>query len=993
MKLTHKIFIALAFFVLSAGVTNAQTPIVPRLTDKSIKVDIPEYTSVSPFVRDNLIQIESNGKIAYINLKGEYIYGFDLKLQPITNKTASLFDCAASVMAPQEGSYSLQPAILCQQGRMLQLGKNYNKISDFCAGIAAAVKPDPNKYGASYLVYLNAAGKEVWPTLHRKIESSFTLKLQVSPLCEGMRAFFDATLEKWGYADKDGKVVIQPKYSAAMPFSEGLATVCLQDGKYGEKKWGFIDKTGKEVIPCTYKLQPGSFSDGFAVLYTGEEIWDSKAVFIDKTGKICSPEYNVCNSFFGGFAYVSNKYGKAMVIDKNFNVIKTIDFPTDQLTNDALKISEKRPFGLEFVNGLAAAGYFDEIPNGNLYTNDGNILFEKDGRNTIYNFYDGKYALCRYKIDGKEIYGFINKQSEFIIYFEQKSGFNHTTPKPQNAGCELCTKSTPGTEPGTTPEIKPELAPEPEIPCEVCNKQSVCYDEYNCCDDCNPKSRCYNVCNKAGKCYNEYECCDKCNPKSKCYDEYNCCDETNPKSRCYEAGPCPTFDCDPISLPPPPPPPCDYCKYGSGCYSPYFAFCSSSSKCYDPNSVCDPKSICYNKMLCCLKTHGNIWCKDDENPKCPSCDPKCKDYNPCDSKCKDFNPNDPKCKQETQTQGGGYTPPKPPDQPCHVCQQSCKDYNPALCLQWICENFPTDCFFPQEENPIPDEAIGNPDYDICQIYPPVCKQIEAVCQKNPALCKIITGGEPPAQVAPDAVRNDTVNYRMYSAKITLDKVAAYLQIAGDKNQGKQFTPYNMPATVFMAISDKDGIINTPYNETAHGLIWVVTESGMPGRPENDFASYWMAPYTIFSLTSNEIGFGAGIIFGVERNYEERSVSAQSREAGKAFANLSKLLTDPLSLFIDEGLMEDPATPQKANYKINDDGSLLLTSSSLPIFNNLLLTPYFPDSSVMVYKGSLGYVLHHSGRKTDREGAIKMGPEFDKALQKKYLNLKGKFGKK
>ena len=48
--------------------------------------------------------------------------------------------------------------------------------------------------------------------------------------------------DKWGFVDKDGKMVIQPTYEDARSFSDGYAAVC-QAGK-----WGFIDMQGKMVI-------------------------------------------------------------------------------------------------------------------------------------------------------------------------------------------------------------------------------------------------------------------------------------------------------------------------------------------------------------------------------------------------------------------------------------------------------------------------------------------------------------------------------------------------------------------------------------------------------------------------------------------------------------------------------------------------------------------------------------------------------------------------
>ncbi|MBQ7132696.1 MAG: WG repeat-containing protein [Oscillospiraceae bacterium] len=52
--------------------------------------------------------------------------------------------------------------------------------------------------------------------------------------------------DKWGFVDEEGDVVIDPEYSDAKSFSNGLAAVCI-DGK-----WGFIDMDNNLVIPCQY---------------------------------------------------------------------------------------------------------------------------------------------------------------------------------------------------------------------------------------------------------------------------------------------------------------------------------------------------------------------------------------------------------------------------------------------------------------------------------------------------------------------------------------------------------------------------------------------------------------------------------------------------------------------------------------------------------------------------------------------------------------------
>ncbi|APA52029.1 hypothetical protein BLD35_02145 [Campylobacter coli] len=47
---------------------------------------------------------------------------------------------------------------------------------------------------------------------------------------------------KYGFMDKNGKIVIEPKFDGVGNFSEGLAAVGLNG------KWGFIDKNGEFAI-------------------------------------------------------------------------------------------------------------------------------------------------------------------------------------------------------------------------------------------------------------------------------------------------------------------------------------------------------------------------------------------------------------------------------------------------------------------------------------------------------------------------------------------------------------------------------------------------------------------------------------------------------------------------------------------------------------------------------------------------------------------------
>ena len=85
--------------------------------------------------------------------------------------------------------------------------------------------------------------------------------------------------KKYGYINKEGKIVINLQFTDAGNFSEGLAKVSLEEG--AEKRFGFINKEGKIVINPQFYVLLG-FKGGLA-----EVAEDSFKIYgyIDKTGK------------------------------------------------------------------------------------------------------------------------------------------------------------------------------------------------------------------------------------------------------------------------------------------------------------------------------------------------------------------------------------------------------------------------------------------------------------------------------------------------------------------------------------------------------------------------------------------------------------------------------------------------------------------------------------------------------------------------------------
>ncbi len=106
--------------------------------------------------------------------------------------------------------------------------------------------------------------------------------------------------DKYGYINKDGKIIIKPQFEEAKDFKDDFAIIKIS-GKYG-----FINQSGIIVINPIYEdLQ--DFSEGLARIKL-----DAKYGFIDKKGKILiRPQFDYVESFSNGIAEIkiAGKFG------------------------------------------------------------------------------------------------------------------------------------------------------------------------------------------------------------------------------------------------------------------------------------------------------------------------------------------------------------------------------------------------------------------------------------------------------------------------------------------------------------------------------------------------------------------------------------------------------------------------------------------------------------------------------------------------------------
>ena len=135
---------------------------------------------------------------------------------------------------------------------------------------------------------------------------------------------------KYGYIDRNGKVVIAPEYDEARAFSEGLGCVSKPGGtryidrtgrvviapnrlsgtsfheglagaaRFGTHKWGYIDRSGKFAIRPQFDDVPYRFSEGLAAVKVGRRYG-----YIDRRGTmLIPPRFRHARYFSEGLAAV-----------------------------------------------------------------------------------------------------------------------------------------------------------------------------------------------------------------------------------------------------------------------------------------------------------------------------------------------------------------------------------------------------------------------------------------------------------------------------------------------------------------------------------------------------------------------------------------------------------------------------------------------------------------------------------------------------------------
>jgi hypothetical protein len=129
---------------------------------------------------------------------------------------------------------SLQWIFIDRVGK--QIGERWEDAESFSNGRAFVSVSGPQAYAQKRLWlhgYVDHTGKLAIPAKFAGGARNFS----------GGRAAVQLVGEKWGYIDRDGNVVIAPRFASAGPFHHGRA-----EASPDSKRTGLIDETGKFVI-------------------------------------------------------------------------------------------------------------------------------------------------------------------------------------------------------------------------------------------------------------------------------------------------------------------------------------------------------------------------------------------------------------------------------------------------------------------------------------------------------------------------------------------------------------------------------------------------------------------------------------------------------------------------------------------------------------------------------------------------------------------------
>lgn len=380
----------------SSGKAKADTPNVPHVTSSTIEITVPDFTYKYGQYSEGYVVIKDKQKetIGIFNVKGEPQVSWSI---PFKENELPRFDSGVIPLKGME-NYQTTVSIVNTKGETLARYTNLAQAgTNFYGGLFTMirkVKASGNRQISS-LRYVDASGKEVFPALWQDLSKlSYNPQLKdARPFCDDLSCYYDYMKERYGYFDRQGKIVIPAQFTSAEDFSEGRAVVST-DGE----RWFYIDTTGKQCIEQTFvAAKPQSFHDGYALVYKRNGNAKSPC-FIDTTGQVVTNMLVNATSFMGGYACVEMNDG-VYTVDKKFNKVRDIQSAMGSMLD----------FKIYPEQGLICVD--DDV-----YAADGTLIFRRPFEYEMGKFHDG-VAFIESLNEGWT--GYVDAKGKVLIRFKQ----------------------------------------------------------------------------------------------------------------------------------------------------------------------------------------------------------------------------------------------------------------------------------------------------------------------------------------------------------------------------------------------------------------------------------------------------------------------------------------------------------------------------------------------------------------------------------------------
>jgi hypothetical protein len=269
----------------------------------------PQFHRGFSFSEGIALVVLRNGETRFIDPRGRELFSFDLK----GDLSAMVFSEGLVVVSLRETGH----AIVDREGNVV------------AEGIPAHRTPRAFAWGRSLFEVPPEPSLDLWgylgPDGAVAIEPRFS---KAHSFTEGLAAVQDASDKNWGYIDPKGAWVIDPQFSSAEPFSGGVAFVsegliepsgemvllkedfaawpdrgfCTGLARFSSgSKMGYVNTQGEIAIEAQFD-RAADFSEGLAAVRV-----DRRMGYIDPEGSwVVEPDrYRICESFKNGLAKVT----------------------------------------------------------------------------------------------------------------------------------------------------------------------------------------------------------------------------------------------------------------------------------------------------------------------------------------------------------------------------------------------------------------------------------------------------------------------------------------------------------------------------------------------------------------------------------------------------------------------------------------------------------------------------------------------------------------